>query len=228
MNDAPTHIGIIMDGNRRWAEEQGVSTKDGHTKGQENLRIISRAAFEQGVQYVSVYAFSTENWRRTEEEVGHLMGLLVRGVDKYLQEFNEASIKVVFIGQRDDLDKKVLKAIQKAEDSTSQNEKGTLVICFNYGGQQEIVDAAKKIIASGMPAESITTETVAANLYNPDIPPIDLIIRTSGEQRLSNFMLWRAAYSEFYFVDKHWPAFAPDDLREALEVYAARGRRFGK
>lgn len=224
----PRHIGIIMDGNRRWAEEHGLSTKEGHTKGQENLRAISQTAFEQGVEYVSVYAFSTENWRRTEEEVGHLMLLLVRGVDKYMQEFNDAGVQIVFIGQREGLDNKVLKAIEKAERDTKNNEKGTLVICFNYGGQQEIVDAIKKIMASGIPPKEVTDEVVTDYLYSPEIPPIDLVIRTSGEQRLSNFMLWRAAYSEFYFAEKHWPDFTSKDLTQALRTYTERGRRFGK
>lgn len=228
MDTVPRHIGIIMDGNRRWAEERGLSAKEGHTKGQENLRVISQVAFEAGVKHVSVYAFSSENWRRTEEEVRHLMLLLVRGVDKYMQEFNEAGIRIIFVGQREDLDTKVVKAIEKAEENTKDNQKGTLVICFNYGGQQEIVDATKKIIADGILPEEITSDTLEAHLYSPEIPPVDLVIRTSGEQRLSNFMLWRAAYSEFYFVDKHWPDFAPEDLTQALQAYAERGRRFGK
>ena len=228
MTEVPSHIGIIMDGNRRWAQERGLPTKQGHTKGQEVLREISQAAFEQGVKYVSVYAFSSENWRRTEEEVGHLMLLLVRGVDKYMQEFNDAGVRILFIGQREGLDGKVLKAIEKAEKNTENNNKGTLVICFNYGGQQEIVDAAKKLVASGMSPEDVTEDAVAASLYAPEIPPVDLVIRTSGEQRLSNFMLWRAAYSEFYFIDKHWPDFTPEDIAQALEAYTERGRRFGK
>lgn len=228
MTEVPSHIGIIMDGNRRWAQERGLPTKQGHTKGQEVLREISQAAFEQGVKYVSVYAFSSENWRRTEEEVGHLMLLLVRGVDKYMQEFNDAGVRILFIGQREGLDGKVLKAIEKAEKNTENNNKGTLVICFNYGGQQEIVDAAKKLVASGVSPEDVTEDAVAASLYAPEIPPVDLVIRTSGEQRLSNFMLWRAAYSEFYFIDKHWPDFTPEDIAQALEAYTERGRRFGK
>lgn len=226
--EVPQHVGIIMDGNRRWARERGLPVKEGHTKGQENLRIISQAAFEQGVKYVSVYAFSTENWRRTKDEVGHLMLLLVRGVEKYLQEFNEAGVRLLCVGQREGLDKKVLQAIEKAEESTKQNTKGMLVICFNYGGQQEIVDAAKKILTEGVSPLGITPETFAAHLYSPEVPPIDLIIRTSGEQRLSNFMLWRAAYSELYFTDKHWPDFSQDDLAEAFRAYTERKRRFGK
>ncbi len=228
MQETPKHIGIIMDGNRRWAEEHGLSAKQGHTKGQEVLRNIAEAAFTQGVRYVSVYAFSTENWRRKEEEVGHLMLLLVRGVDKYLQEFNDAGVKIIFIGQRQTLDGKVLRAIEKAEKNTENNTKGTLVVCFNYGGQQEIVDAVKKLLAKGVSSTDITPEALADHLYDPTIPPVDLVIRTSGEQRLSNFMLWRAAYSELYFVAKHWPDFTADDLRQALKNYAERGRRFGK
>lgn len=227
MIEVPRHIGIIMDGNRRWAEREGLSAKEGHTKGQENLRVISQAAFEQGVQFVSVYAFSAENWRRTKEEVGHLMLLLVRGVDKYLQEFDRAGVRVRILGQKEGLDARVLKAIEKVEADTKDNQKGTLAICFNYGGQQEIVDAAQKILAEGISPADVTPEVFAGHLYAPEVPPIDLVLRTSGEQRLSNFMLWRAAYSELYFVDKHWPEFTPDDLKQALHAYAGRGRRFG-
>lgn len=228
METVPRHIGIIMDGNRRWAEKQGLPSKQGHTEGLEALRVVIKTAFELGVAYVSVYAFSTENWRRAEEEKGHLMMLLVRGVDKYLQDFDRAGIRIIFVGQRDRLDKKVIQAIERAEESTKHNNKGNLVICFNYGGQQEIVDAVKKIVASGVSSEAVTIDTIQAHLYAPEVPPLDLVIRTSGEQRLSNFMLWRAAYSELYFVDKLWPDFTPLDLQNALKAYAVRKRRFGK
>ncbi len=227
MSQTPNHIGIIMDGNRRWAKDHGLPTRDGHAAGQENLREISKAAFESGVKFVSVYAFSSENWQRTKEEVGHLMKLLVRGVDKYMDEFNAAGVRVVFLGERDNLDGNILKAIEKAEQKTEQNTKGTLAICFNYGGQQELVTATKKIIASGANAEDVTEDLFSSYLYQPQIPAIDLLIRTSGEQRLSNFMLWRAAYSELYFVDKHWPDFTPEDLQRAIDEYTHRGRRFG-
>ncbi len=195
MNDIPKHIGIIMDGNRRWAKEHNAHARQGHNKGQETLRVIAQAAFEQGVRYLSVYAFSTENWQRTEDEVGHLMKLLVRGVDAYMDEFNEVGIKIVFLGQRDNLDSKILRSIEKAEEKTYNNDSGTLAICFNYGGQQEIISALQQMVTDSVEPEEITTEKVAQYLYAPEIPPADLIIRTSGEQRLSNFMLWRAAYS---------------------------------
>ncbi len=217
-----------MDGNRRWAKEHGLSARQGHTKGQETLRTIAQAAFERGVRYISVYAFSTENWKRTEDEVGHLMKLLVRGIDTYTDEFNDAGVKIVFLGERADLDTKILRAIEKAEQKTAQNNKGTLAVCFNYGGQRELVSAMQYIVEAGIPAEAISEETIARHIYQPDIPPVDLVVRTSGEQRLSNFMLWRAAYSEFMFVDKHWPDFAPEDLDEVLSRYAERGRRFGQ
>lgn len=228
MSTIPQHLGIIMDGNRRWAKERGLSARQGHTKGQETLRTIARAAFEKGVTYISVYAFSTENWKRTEDEVGHLMKLLVRGIDTYTDEFNDAGVKVVFLGERADLDTKILRAIEKAEQKTAQNNKGTLAVCFNYGGQRELVSAVQQIADDGVAAADITEETIAQRLYQPDIPPVDLVVRTSGEQRLSNFMLWRAAYSEFIFIDKHWPDFSPEDLDEVLLRYAERVRRFGQ
>jgi undecaprenyl diphosphate synthase len=227
MSAVPQHIGIIMDGNRRWAKDHDLATRQGHARGQEVLRDIAQAAFESGVKYLSVYAFSTENWRRTEEEVGYLMRLLVKGVDMYMQEFNDAGIRVVFLGRRDNLDAKILRSIEKAEQNTKSNEKGTLAICFNYGGHQEIVDVARQIVANDHTVDDIDEQMIEKYLYGPEIPPIDLIIRTSGEQRLSNFMLWRAAYSELYFVDKHWPDFTAEDLRQAVDEYIHRGRRFG-
>ncbi len=227
MSQVPNHVGIIMDGNRRWAKENGLSARQGHAAGQENLRAISKAAFESGVKTVSAYAFSSENWQRTKEEIGHLMKLLVRGVDKYMDEFNSAGVKVIFLGERDNLDDNILKAIEKAEQKTKHNAKGTLAICFNYGGRQELVEAAKKMITNNISSEDVTEDLFASYLYQPQVPAVDLLIRTSGEQRLSNFMLWRVAYSELYFVDKHWPDFTPEDLQKAINEYAHRGRRFG-
>lgn len=224
----PKHLGIIMDGNRRWAKAQGLPSLEGHVKGQETLRTISKHAFESGVEVLSAYVFSTENWRRTEEEVSYLMGLVHRAVDKYLDEFHDAGIKVVVVGSRDHLDKKVIQSIEKAEEKTRANTKGTLALCLNYGGHQEIVDATKKIVDEGLEPDDITIETLSSHLYAPEIPPLDLIIRTSGEHRISGFMLWRAEYSELYFTDTHWPGFTEQDLDEALAEYSRRQRRFGK
>lgn len=217
-----------MDGNRRWAKARGVAVQQGHLEGQKNVRRIAKAAFESGAEYVTVYAFSTENWQRAQDEVQYLMRLLVKGLEKYIDEMHEAEIRVLFLGERGTLEKSIRRAIEGAEQKTAANQKGTLAICFNYGGQQEIVSAVQEIVSKGVAAEEITDELIAEHLYVPSLPPIDLVIRTSGEQRLSNFMLWRTAYSELYFADTYWPDFSPEDLQIAIKEYQHRKRRFGK
>lgn len=222
----PTHIGLILDGNRRWAKANGKPVLEGHQHGLESFKEVSLAAFEKGVEYVSAYVFSTENWQRTQEEVSYLMGLVVKGVTKQLNTFHDAGVRVVMLGARNGLDKKVLKAIDDAVEITKNNTKGTLALCFNYGGHQEIADAVQALVDQN--EQTITPEKIAQNLYESDVPPIDLIIRTSGEQRLSGFMLWRAAYAELYFTDTLWPDFTVADLDQAIAEYTARQRRFGK
>lgn len=226
--EIPQHIGLILDGNRRWAKQRGLPTLEGHRKGSDTLRAVALAAYDRGVKYVSAFVFSTENWSRTDKEVNYLMGLVVKLLTQYLDEFNERGIKVVILGRREGLRSNVLKAIQKAEEATKDNTTGTLAFCFNYGGQEELVDAAKQLIADGVSAESVTKQSLEQVLYGPDVPAIDLLIRTSGEQRLSGFMLWRAAYAELYFTHTMWPDFGPNDLDEALAEYRVRQRRFGK
>lgn len=228
MTDIPQHIGIIMDGNRRWAKDRGVAVRHGHLEGQKNVRRIAQAAFERGVQCVTVYAFSTENWQRTQDEVQYLMKLLVKGLGVYIDEMHESGVRIVFLGERNKLEKSVSRAIEHAEQKTSQNEKGTLAICFNYGGQQEIVSAVQAIVEQQITPEEITQELISQHIYESSLPPIDLVIRTSGEQRLSNFMLWRTVYSELYFTDAYWPDFSPKDLQAAIDEYQHRKRRFGK
>jgi len=223
----PTHVGFILDGNRRWAKEQGLPTLEGHKQGSEVFKEIALHAFERGVQYVSGFVFSTENWKRTEEEVGYLMGLVSNAVENYLDTFHKEGVRIVILGRRDGLRNKVLKAIQKAEETTKENTRGTLALCLNYGGQDEIVDAVKNIVESGLGSSLVTAEIVDQNIYAPQIPPLDLLIRTSGEQRTSGFMLWRAAYAELYFCDKYWPSFSVSDLDGALDCYGYRERRFG-
>lgn len=220
----PEHVGIILDGNRRWAKEQGLPTLEGHKQGAEVFKSIAKHAFSRGVKHVSAYVFSIENWKRTEEEVGYLMNLVTRAVVEYLEEFNKDGIKIVILGRRDGLRQKVLKAINRAEEATKNNNQGTLALCFNYGGQQEIADAAQKLANNG---QKITEDSLRTNLYEAELPDVDLIIRASGEQRLSNFMLWRAAYAELYFTPILWPAFTPSDFDEALKEYNKRKRRFG-
>ncbi len=221
----PNHIGYILDGNRRWAKQHGRPTLEGHRQGLETFKNIALASFDRGIKVVSAYVFSTENWQRTQEEVSYLMRLVVKGVEQHLTTFHKAGIRLVMLGSRDGLDAKILQTIDRAVQTTRDNTKGTLAICFNYGGQQEIVDAANAAVTAGQP---LTVQSLQANLYEPDLPPVDFVIRTSGEQRISNFMLWRAAYSELYFTDKLWPDFSETDLDQALAEYQQRQRRYGQ
>ena len=221
------HIAFILDGNRRWAAREGLSSLEGHKAGYKNLKVIAQACFDKGIKYFSCYLFSNENWQRSQEEVGYLMNLALRVVLKDAKELNSKNVRLKIIGSRLGLDKKLLQAIEKAEELTESNTAGTLVACFNYGGQQEIVEATKSIVSSGLPAEEITEETIKSHLYSKDVPAPDLIIRTSGEQRLSNFLLWDSAYAELFFVKKYWPEFSPADLDVVLKDYYTRVRRFG-
>ncbi len=224
----PNHLGLILDGNRRWAKREGKPALEGHRAGFSNLKIIADAAWKRGVKILSAYVFSTENWNRSQKEVDYLMELLVAVVKKEMNELDQKGIRVRFLGSREKVSQKVLDSIDEAEKLTQSNKNGTLALCFNYGGHLEMVDALKSMVNEGVLPGEITEESVAEHLYAPDLPPIDLIIRTSGEQRISNFMLWRAAYSELYFTDKYWPEFTTEDLDAALEDYASRQRRFGK
>jgi undecaprenyl diphosphate synthase len=224
----PTHVGLILDGNRRWAREQGLSTLEGHRQGAEAFKTVALAAFDRGVKYVSAFAFSTENWQRTEEEVGYLMHLFVKAVEKHLSTFHKADIRIVILGRMNELPDDVRKALEKTEAKTKDNTRGTLAICVNYGGQEELIDATKKLIASGILAADIDRDAIQAALYHPEVPGIDLLIRTSGEHRTSGFMLYRSEYAELYFTDLMWPDFNEEELDKALSEYAKRKRRFGK
>lgn len=225
--DAPKHVGIILDGNRRWAKNQGIPTLEGHRKGAEVFKDISLHAFDKGVEYLSAYVFSTENWSRTKEETSYLMKLVVKAVEKYLSEFHKKGIKIIVLGERSNLNSSVLKAIEQTEQKTANNENGTLALCFNYGGQQEIIDATKKIISKNINLQELTLSLFEQNLYSPELPQLDLLIRTSGEQRTSGFMLWRSAYAELLFSEKLWPDYTVEDFDEALIEYNKRQRRFG-
>jgi undecaprenyl diphosphate synthase len=220
----PSHIGIILDGNRRWAKIRGKTAQAGHRKGYQTLKDITDIAFDKGINYVSAYIFSTENWKRTSDEVGFLMDLALRMVVNDLQEIQDKNIRVVWLGSTERVSEKLQKALKNAVEATKNNTRGTLALCFNYGGQQEIAEAAQAICATNQP---ITIESISSHLYGADVPPIDLVIRTSGEHRMSNFMLWRAAYSELYFTDVLWPDFSEADLDKAIEDYSQRHRRFG-
>ena len=224
----PKHLGLILDGNRRWAKAKGLPTLEGHKQGSENFKTVSLAAFDRGVEYVSAYVFSAENWQRTEEEVGYLMSLLMKAVEKHLKAFHKANIRIVLLGRREGLSAAVLKSLEKTEQLTKDNTRGTLALCFNYGGKDELVDAVKHIMASGFSPRDISPELLSGSLYHPEIPPIDLLVRTSGEQRTSGFMLYRADYAELYFTNVLWPDFNESELDAALHEYARRKRRFGK
>lgn len=223
----PNHLGLILDGNRRWAKNNNMPTLQGHKQGFDNLKDISQAAIDRGISFVSAYIFSTENWNRTKQEVKYLMDLAYKMLVRDVAELNRKNIKVVWLGSKNRLSKKILKAIYDAEEKTKNNTKGTLALCFNYGGITEIVDATKNIIAAGYKPESVTEELLENALYQPTVPKVDMIIRTSGEQRTSGFMLYRAAYAEVFFIKKYWPDFTVKDLDLALVDFSKRKRRFG-
>jgi len=221
------HIGYIVDGNRRWAKTHGLPVYEGHLAGYNALKEVAIATIEAGVPYVSAYIFSTENWQRSADEVKKLLGLVLRLVTSDVPEFQRRNIRLRLMGSRENVPAKVLKAIDKAEAATANNTAGTIILGFNYGGQIEVAEAVKKIVQSGVAAEAITVDTIAEALYVPDVPPADLIVRTSGEQRLSNFLLWRSAYSELLFLKKSWPDMTKEDVDAIMKEYAKRQRRFG-
>lgn len=220
----PNHIGYIMDGNRRWAKSHGLPTYEGHLAGYNRVKDVVRASVDEGVKYISFYAFSTENWDRTEKEISYLMKLFLRLFTSDLDEVVGENVRIVIAGTDDRLDKKIIQAARDAEAKTANNTRATVLLCFNYGGQKEIVEAVKKLVDSG---EEVNEENISKNLYAPDVPPCDIIVRTSGEQRLSNFMLWRAAYSELLFVDKDWPDMDASDVKKVIAEYSKRSRRYG-
>lgn len=223
----PNHIGFIIDGNRRWAVKHGLPTYEGHLAGYNTVIDVLTASLEAGIKFATVYAFSTENWKRDKDEVSKLMGMMFRILTTDLPILIKKNIKLVVIGSRENIDEKILNAIDEAESKTAKNKGGTLGICWNYGGQLEITDAVKNIVKSGVKPDDITIELINQYLYAPDVPPLDLIVRTSGEQRLSNFMLWRSPYSEILFIDKLWPDMNKDDVDFIIKEYSKRARRFG-
>ena len=230
-NNLPTHIAIIMDGNRRWAKNKKLDTRLGHKKGAETLENIVRYCNKIGIKYLTVYAFSTENWKRNKEEVGALMMLLQNYLDDFAKRADTENIKINMIGERENLSKGLLKSIDNAIERTKNNTGIQFNIAFNYGGRNEIVTAVKKIANDvkndKLQIDDITEELVSKYLYTNDTPDPDLLIRTSGELRTSNFLPWQLVYSEFYFTDKLWPDFKSDDLDKAIEEYNRRTRKFG-
>jgi len=227
-SNAPTHLGLILDGNRRWAKERGLPAIEGHRRGVRTLKKICKSAVKNGVRYVSAYVWSTENWKRDQQEVRDIMKLFMWIMKHEVKELDREGIRLRVVGSKLQLGHALARAIHEAEELTKDNTRGTLLLCLDYGGQQEIVEATKRIVADGIDPEDITPELISKYLYAPDVPPVDLIIRTSGEQRLSNFMLWEAAYSELAFNNAYWPDFSEADLEHEIDNYAARHRRFGK
>ena len=226
------HIAFIMDGNRRWAKKRGLPAVVGHKKGAEVLIDTAKAVKSLGVKFMTVYAFSTENWQRDKEEVDGLMNLLRNYLDNSFKELEENNVKMVFIGERDMLAADIVAKMAKIEDKTRQNDGMTLCVALSYGGRQEIVAASKKIaelVQSGsLKPENIDVSTFSSMLYTAEIPEPDLLIRTSGEQRISNYLLWQLAYSEMYFSQTLWPDFSKSELKDIIEIYNKRERRYGK
>jgi len=223
----PQHVGLILDGNRRWAKSRGMPVVEGHRQGYLTLKRIFSSAMKHGVRYVSAYVFSSENWQRDRQEVQDIMKLLVWGLKHEVKDLHREGVRLRVIGSKLHMSHAIARAIHEAEELTKNNDRGTLLLCLDYGGQQEIVEATKRIVADGVDPEDITPELISKYLYAPDVPPLDLIIRTSGEQRLSNFMLWESAYSELAFNTVNWPDFTEEDLDRELEKYSKRHRRFG-
>ena len=225
MKKIPYHLGIIIDGNRRWAREKGLPALEGHRKGLAKVKELIKWSKERGVKILTLFIFSTENWKRTKREVNFLMQLAKSAIADNLKELHKGGIKVRMIGQRERLPRFLQETIQKAEELTKDNKKMVLNFALSYGGRAEITEAIKKIIENKIPPEKINENVVSQNLWTSDL---DLLIRTGKEQRISNFLIWQAAYSELYFCPKYWPDFTEKDLDEALSDYSQRQRRFGK
>lgn len=221
------HLGIIMDGNRRWAKSKNLPALKGHSKGYDKIKEIGELCLKKGIKILTVYAFSTENWSRSKEEVGYLMKLLKNAMVNEIEYFKKQNIRVCVIGRISDLSSDMQKSIKKMEQATKDCKKGLLNIAISYGGRVEIVNAIKKIIQKKTAPDKITEETVNNNLYTAGLPDPDLIIRTSGEQRLSGFLLWQSSYSELYFPSVCWPDFSESDLDKAIDWFENRNRRFG-
>jgi undecaprenyl diphosphate synthase len=224
----PRHLAIVMDGNRRWARQKHLPAIAGHRAGVETIRRTLRAARERGVEYLTLYSFSTENWSRDKEEVTALMALLEETIRRETKTLVEDGVRLRVIGRLDELSDRLQTAIAGAVQATSRGTKGVMTLAFNYGGRAEIVDAVRRLAREGVPAEAIDEDAIAARLYAPEHPDPDLLIRTGGELRVSNFLLWEVAYAEMWATEVLWPDFSVTDLDAALSSYAKRERRFGR
>jgi undecaprenyl diphosphate synthase len=223
----PTHVAIIMDGNGRWALARGLPRLIGHRAGTENLRRIITACVEFGVKYLTIYAFSTENWGRPREEVEGLMNILEDVIDRELAELNKEGVQLRHIGRLERLDPKLQEKVLDAIELTRHNDRLVLNVAFNYGGRDEIVNAIQKMIKDGVKVDDVTSDLVSRYLFTAGVPDPDLIIRTSGELRVSNFLIWQGAYSEWYVTSVYWPDFNKEEFRKALDTFALRDRRHG-
>lgn len=223
----PYHLAIIMDGNGRWAKTRGLPRLAGHRAGTENLRRILRACVELGIKVLTIYAFSTENWERPASEVRGLMTLLERVIDRELKELDENGVQIRHLGRMEGISERLQRKIKYALDLTAENDRLILNVAFNYGGRAEIVDAIRKMIVDGVDPEKVDQDLVSQYLYTKGLPDPDLIIRTSGELRVSNFLLWQGAYAEYLAISTFWPDFDREELIKALEHYSQRERRFG-
>ena len=224
----PVHIAAVMDGNGRWAQRRGLKRTDGHAAGEEALMDAVEGALDLGTKWLTVYAFSTENWRRPADEVRFLMGFNESLLMRRRDELNDKGVRIRFMGRRDwRVPKRLLKRMDESVELTERNRTLTLTIAFNYGGRAEIVDAVRAMIDEGMSASKVDERAIAKHLYAPDMPDPDLVVRTSGEFRTSNFLMWEAAYSELVFIDTLWPDFRREDLFAAVREYQSRDRRFG-
>jgi undecaprenyl diphosphate synthase len=226
-SDLARAVAIIMDGNGRWASKRGVSVAEGHRAGSRALRPVVEEAIDLGLESLAVYAFSTENWTRSEEEVSALMDIFAETIERELPDLVAQGVRVRFIGRQDRAPEELRERMARLERDTKRNDRLSLWIAFDYGGRAELVEAARRLVAAGVDPEDVDENTFAAQLYQPGMPDPDLLIRTSGELRISNFLLWQLAYSELVFVGTLWPDFGPSDLRKALAAYARRRRRFG-
>ncbi len=223
----PNHIAIIMDGNGRWAKQRGLPRIEGHRAGVKNLRSVIKYFDKLRLKYLTLYGFSTENWKRPEEEIAGLLQLLEEAIDKETLELHKNGVKIRHLGRLDELSPSLQQAINKALELTKNNTGMTLSLAFNYGGRAEILDAVRQTIAEGIPAEDINEDLFNSYLYTAGLPEVDLIIRTAGERRLSNFLIWQTAYSEYYFTKALWPDFGNKEIDQALLSYSQRQRRFG-
>lgn len=228
MTRIPRHVAAVMDGNGRWAQQRGLKRTDGHAAGEDALFDTLDGAIELGIGWFTVYAFSTENWRRPQDEVRYLMGFNKGILERHAEDLNERNVRIRFIGRRDwRVPRGVLRRMDWAADLTCRNTGATFTIAFNYGGRAEIVDAVKALVASGANADKIDEKAIHRHLYDPEMPDPDLVIRTSGEYRISNYLLWQLAYSELVFTDVLWPDFRRQHLADAIREYQVRERRFG-